>query len=229
VVPQGESMAKDYYLILGVEPDATLEQIKSAYRRQAKALHPDHCKGSSEPFRSLQEAYEVLGDTGRRQAYDDERAGRCAALRAASLRARAVEPEPLCPRRAPAEPLSPCRPRFDPQGETTWVGWHGPARALPEAQGLFQADVMLTRAQASRGGRLRLWLPLTVRCPDCDGWGSLLFSTCSRCHGQGTVSGKVPLELGFPAGIGNGDTVRVPLQSLGLAGCYLTLHFHVRY
>ncbi|MFP4155458.1 MAG: DnaJ C-terminal domain-containing protein [Halothiobacillaceae bacterium] len=63
---------RDYYAILGVERDATQEQIKAAYRRLARKYHPDV---SSEPdaearFKELGEAYEVLKDPEKRAAYD---------------------------------------------------------------------------------------------------------------------------------------------------------------
>ena len=60
-------MARNYYAILGIDPDASPDQIRSAYRRKAKELHPDHYEGSSEPFRDVQEAYEALSDPARRQ------------------------------------------------------------------------------------------------------------------------------------------------------------------
>lgn len=66
---------KDYYRIVGLQPAATLAEIKGAYRKKASALHPD--RNPSEKahleFQELQEAYEVLSDPGRRQAYDDNR------------------------------------------------------------------------------------------------------------------------------------------------------------
>jgi curved DNA-binding protein CbpA len=58
-------MAKNYYLILGVAPDAEVKQIKAAYRRRVKTLHPDY-GGDARPFLDLQEAYSVLSDPGRR-------------------------------------------------------------------------------------------------------------------------------------------------------------------
>ncbi len=68
---------KDYYDILGVKPEATDTEIKSAYRRLARKYHPDVSKESAaeEKFKSVNEAYEALKEPSRRQAYDQVRAG----------------------------------------------------------------------------------------------------------------------------------------------------------
>ncbi|MDA8411218.1 MAG: molecular chaperone DnaJ [Treponema sp.] len=67
-------MAKrDYYEVLGVEKTATKDDIKKAYRRLAIQFHPDKNPGdkaSEEKFKEATEAYEVLGDDEKRQAYD---------------------------------------------------------------------------------------------------------------------------------------------------------------
>jgi len=63
---------KDYYKILGVERDAKEAEIKTAYRRLARKYHPDVSKESNaeNKFKELGEAYEVLKDSEKRQAYD---------------------------------------------------------------------------------------------------------------------------------------------------------------
>ena len=68
---------KDYYETLGVKPDASDADIKSAYRRLARKYHPDVSKesGAEEKFKSVNEAYEALKDSSRRKAYDQLRAG----------------------------------------------------------------------------------------------------------------------------------------------------------
>jgi curved DNA-binding protein CbpA len=64
-------MAKNYYIILGLPGDASEEDIRSAYRRLAKNVHPDHYGMDSAPFLQLQEAYEVLSNPLKRRKYDD--------------------------------------------------------------------------------------------------------------------------------------------------------------
>jgi curved DNA-binding protein len=63
---------KDYYSILGVSRDASAEDIKKAYRRQARKYHPDVSKepGAEEKFKDVNEANEILGDPEKRAAYD---------------------------------------------------------------------------------------------------------------------------------------------------------------
>ena len=64
---------KDYYKVLGVDKKASADEIKKAYRKLAKKYHPDANQGSKhseEKFKTLNEAYEVLGDEKKRQQYD---------------------------------------------------------------------------------------------------------------------------------------------------------------
>ena len=65
----------DLYSALGVPSSASTADIKSAFRRLAAHYHPDRNPSPDAParFRSVQEAYEVLSDEEKRQAYDDNR------------------------------------------------------------------------------------------------------------------------------------------------------------
>jgi curved DNA-binding protein CbpA len=61
----------DFYATLGVQRDATQEQIKAAFRRRSSEVHPDKPGGSTEAMQAVNKAYEVLGDAERRKLYDE--------------------------------------------------------------------------------------------------------------------------------------------------------------
>lgn len=72
-----QKTVKDYYAVLGVSPQASLEEIRMAYRKQARAYHPDLSvdPDAAERFREVNEAYEVLANAEKRRAYDYFTAG----------------------------------------------------------------------------------------------------------------------------------------------------------
>jgi DnaJ-class molecular chaperone len=65
---------KDYYHVLGVNHDASTEEIKRAYRKLAMQCHPDHNQGNTEwankRFKEINEAFNILGDPEKRSQYD---------------------------------------------------------------------------------------------------------------------------------------------------------------
>ncbi len=68
---------KDFYKVLGVAKDAPAAEIKKAYRKLARANHPDSNAGdkaAEERFKAIAEAYDVVGDEAKRKEYDDTRA-----------------------------------------------------------------------------------------------------------------------------------------------------------
>ena len=90
--------AKGYYAVLGIDPEASDEAIRGAFRRRAKEVHPDSTSGNATSFILLKRAYDTLIDPEHRAAYD-------AACRPPS-------PPPPRPRPAPAGHRRP--PTFQP-------------------------------------------------------------------------------------------------------------------
>src|SRR6266567_5429361 len=70
-------LEKDFYAVLGVAKSASTDDIKKAYRKLARELHPDHNPGDKKAearFKDVSEAYDVLSDERRRKEYDEMRA-----------------------------------------------------------------------------------------------------------------------------------------------------------
>lgn len=67
---QNDSMSKNYYDILGISKNASGDEIKRAYRKKAHEYHPDKGSGNADKFKEVNEAYQVLGNTEKKQQYD---------------------------------------------------------------------------------------------------------------------------------------------------------------
>ena len=230
---------KNYYLILGVDADATQDEIQRAFRRLAKNLHPDYFGQDSKPFLDLQEAYAVLGDPARRSLYDRRRwPKRPRATRgmgtAEPLHTDAPQPEPLIPETGPDYlddlSLRDSFQTFSPSFEEIFVRLrrnYSPAR--PEMEPLYslKVEILLTPSQAVRGGRERLLVPAQLVCPHCRGRGGIGWFECARFHGAGVIVDEFPVTLTFPPDVVNNHVEQVPLDSFGIENFYLNVVFRV--
>jgi DnaJ-class molecular chaperone len=224
-------MAKSYFAILGISPNATVDEIRSAYRRLAKEFHPDHYTGNSERFRDIQEAYSVLGDTRRRREYKQSirKVPRRTSLRPTSY----PEPEPLIPEEDPVDlgEVSPVRsfqsftPSFDEIFDWLWSNFSDLTQPKSARVQNLTLEVTLTSEQARRGGNARVMVPAQAVCPTCRGQGSVGFYECTRCAGEGVISGEMPVSVSLPPGISKDHAVMIPLDRFGIPNTHITVLF----
>ncbi|MEJ2222284.1 MAG: DnaJ domain-containing protein [Desulfobacterales bacterium] len=224
-------MAKSYFAILGISPNATVDEIRSAYRRLAKEFHPDHYTGSSRRFRDIQEAYAVLGNSRRRREY--EKSIRKVLIRTPLKPTPYPEPEPLIPEEGPVDigEVSPVRsfqsftPSFDEIFDWLWSNFSDLTEPKSARVQNLTLEVTLTPEQARRGGNARVMVPAQAVCPACRGHGGVGFYECSRCAGEGAISCEMPVSVSFPPGLTEDHAVMIPLDRFGIPNTHLTVLF----
>lgn len=228
----------DLYEVLGVRRSASVAEIRRAYQKLARALHPDLNPGdpvAAERFRAVSRAFEVLSDPERRAAYER---GDLAPPPAAApdvgfegfdftvdVRPGRVDFGEIF------EGLRPSRRAGDPvRGEdleaavkvTFEEAFRGTRRRLAavrqdpcETCG-GSGDVQFGPLPCGRcggSGRLRArrgHMIFTRRCAECGGAGVLRFRPCPRCEGEGRLMRSEWLEVDIPPGVATGTQVRVP-------------------
>lgn len=191
------TVQKDYYNILGVGMNATTKEIKSAFRKLARKYHPDSNKddpAAEERFKEINEAYEVLSDDKKRQAYDN--AGRYFT---------SGSPFDL----------------GDLFGG--FSGFRRGSSAPSRGEDLVYT-VRLSFDDALRGKEISLSIDRDVACGACGGSGAeqgSSLTTCTTCGGSGSVSanqGFFSVSRPCPTCLGKGRFPEKPCKSCGGGG-----------
>jgi DnaJ-class molecular chaperone len=223
----GEPMSRNYYIILGIPIDASQPEIKSAYRKRAKELHPDHYGENTAPFRELQEAYSILSNPEDKKAYDR----RVSRSRDESAPSPHVEPfnpidsEPAFGDISLTHSFDTYSPSFDEIFDRLWNNFKGHIRSKSEAPKSLNVEIILTPEEVLHGGSIRLMVPVELTCPICRGHGIVEPFLCVRCGGARKLTGEHPVQVRYPAGIVDNHLVQISLENLGIKNIFLTVLF----
>jgi molecular chaperone DnaJ len=169
-------MAKDYYEILGVQKNASKEEIKKAYKKLAKRYHPDVNKdsGATEKFKEINEAASVLGDEKKRQQYDQygTTSDQMGGFNYSDFGGFDVFNEF----------------DFGDIFDKFFGGGLGGRRRGPMRGADLRYDVELTLEDVFKGTTRNVTIPRMEKCATCDGSGAVHDSdivTCDSCNGSG--------------------------------------------
>jgi len=237
-------MAKeDYYVLLGVNRDASDEEIKKSYRRLAMKHHPDRNaqdKEAEKKFKAISEAYEVLSDPQKRQAYNMHgHAGVDAS--AAAQHGRGSNFSDIFDdifgdifggraggqggRNAVfkgADSSYTLDLSLEEAVHGTEVKIRVPTRVACKTckgSGAKDGAAPVTCRTCNGNGQVRIqqgFFSIQQTCPACRGRGKVIADQCKSCHGNGLVGQEKTLAVKVPAGVDSGDRIR--LSNEGEAG-----------
>lgn len=210
---------KNYYEVLGVSKTASVEEIRHAFQKKARTLHPDVNKepDAEARFKEVSEAYAVLSDPDKRQHYDAIRRG--------------AFPFPGAGSAATAAHGA---PDFGFGGfSPTWDVYAKQPAYKPERGQDVSVSLNLTREEAKQGCSKGFSYDAFVRCDVCDGSGSkddAEPAVCNMCHGTGRMEIDLSQLMGLGLGAmqmlcpqceGSGRVVSDPCERCGGSGRYM--------
>lgn len=239
---KANAQVTNHYEVLGVPRDATPEEIKKAYRKKARTLHPDINKApdAEERFKEVASAYEVLSDPQKRRTYDMGGDPRQTAGAAGGFGGFGFNDifetffgGAAGGGRAPASRTQRGQDallRLDIDLEAAVFGTTekltvDTAVVCPTCHGSCcqpgtsptTCDVCHGAGQVQRMVRSLLGnVMTTATCTTCQGFGTVIKDPCLECQGQGRVRKRRTLTVKIPAGVDTGN--RVHLQGQGEAG-----------
>ena len=191
---------RDYYEVLGVSRDADDATLKKAYRQLAKKYHPDMNPGDAEAerkFKEASEAYAVLSDPDKRRQYDQF--GHAAFEGGGAGGAGGFTFE---------EAVFGCEKEIDIILKDPCEKCHGTGAkpgTSPETCPRCGGKGQVVYTSQSFFGTVQN----VQTCPDCHGSGTIIKDKCPDCAGTGYVSNKKTIQVSIPAGIDNGQSVRI--------------------
>ena len=215
---------KDYYKLLGLERSASADDIRKAFRKLARQYHPDVAKNkkeAEEKFKEINEAHEVLSDPEKRKKYDT--------LGANWKQGSEFRPPPEWQSfgGGGARGGRPARNggaefEFSGTGFSDFFEQIFGGRQAAGAGGFrrdggnaaergtdLEADIMVTLEEALKGAVRSISLRRNVPCEHCGGAGAVGRKACSRCNGAGHTTKSETHQVKIPAGIKEGQRLRV--------------------
>jgi len=212
------AVKRDYYEVLGVERDAGDAEIKKAFRRLARELHPDvnrHDPEAEEKFKEAAEAYEVLSDPDRRRTYD-------------TFGHEGLRSGGWAPRTEGFGSFEDVLSAFFGRGDPMFNDLFGFGRGGPAGGADVAAQVEVTLEDVLNGASREVSFDAVSRCEHCRGNGAepgTPINTCETCGGAGeirevsrTVFGQLVRSGPCPACGGQGKVPETPCGECGGEG-----------
>ena len=188
---------RDYYEVLGVDKNASTDEIKSAFRKKAKQFHPDLNKddpSAADKFKEAQEAYEVLSDESKRKMYDQYGHAGVNNSYASGNGAGFGGFD------ASGFDFGDIFDSFFGGGTSGFGGFSNFSSSTSGTRKTRGSDVLMRMKldfdEAIFGTEKKFNLDVVEECDECHGKGGFNPETCETCHGTGTVTSQRQTILG---------------------------------
>lgn len=202
---------RDFYEVLGVDKSAGIEEIKKAYRKLAVKYHPDRNQDNPEAenkFKEATEAYEILSDEKKRQAYDQYGFAGVESMGGPSFNASAF--------RGFEDLFGDNFGGFGDIFESFFGGSSTRSSSRSRSRGSdLRHDIRVDFEQAVFGANVEIEYDRLIACDDCDGAGGEGVRTCPQCGGAGQVrqnSGFFSIATTCPQCSGEGAIIDKPCR-----------------
>jgi len=214
-------MAKNYYVTLGISRGANLNQIKRAYRRIAKKVHPDTTQSiDAQKFRDAREAYETLADEDTRRQYDATLKSQPTPVRITSVT------DQIKQRSAAIEEMTRLESFVDDFFEGFLPGFFHKERFRPPKKDLYY-EVILSPSEAMHGGLFPIQVPVIENCPGCHKAGFMESFFCPDCNGRSYRQAEREFSLSIPPRTSHGTEATISLKDIGLPGAILFVRVYI--
>ncbi len=215
---------KNYYSILGVTPDSTDAEIKSAYRKLARKFHPDLNPYGTEQFKDITEAYEVLSDAKKRMQYDTlngffksskkkEEKTHTSPKQAQSEYKRQTSFQNYTDSKMSKKEFS---KKINEIFEEFSSAKSNKKKLPPERGEDIYEDISITVKEAVSGTERVINVMHTAECPNCKGRRFINGSLCHVCNGSGEKNEHKKITVKIPKNVKNGTKLRI--KNEGSAG-----------
>ncbi len=227
---------KDYYATLGVDRNATPEQIKKAYRKLAIQYHPDKTGGDPElnqKFTDLTEAYDTLSDPAKKQKYDNPVSGwgpfqgmedifnfnMGDIFSGGNRRSKSVKgPNLMIMVNLTLEEMATgSKKEIELRKRTMCVPCSGTGADNGQAQTCNQCMGLGFRRKSINSGFGQI--TMDEACPHCAGEGKIVTNACISCFGNGFVHANERIEVKIPAGFVPGMNFILTGKGEWVRGC----------